>query len=83
MWHRVTAASPRCSLDTLFYHKDIPIGVVISGTESANHGFEKYCPKMLIYDEYSPEIIEKFLERQRKISDQLPSGKRKVWAERH
>lgn len=64
-------------LDTLFFHKDIPIGVVISGTESANHGFEEYCPKMLIYDEYSPEIIEKFLERQRKISDQYLVEKKK------
>lgn len=63
--------------DTLFYHKDIPIGVVISGTESANHSFEPFVPKMLIYDEYSPEIIEKFLDRQIKISNQYLQEKNK------
>ena len=63
--------------DTLFYHKDIPIGVVISGTESANHCFEPFVPKMLVYDEYTPEIIEKFLDRQVKISNQYLEEKKK------
>ena len=63
--------------DTLFYHKDIPIGVVISGTESANHSFEPFVPKMLVYDEYTPEIIERFLDRQTKISNQYLEEKKK------
>jgi len=63
--------------DTLFYHKDIPIGVVISGTESANHCFEPFVPKMLVYDEYTPEIIEKFLDRQVKISNEYLEEKKK------
>jgi hypothetical protein len=63
--------------DTLYHHKDIPIGVVISGTESANHSYEPLVPKMLIYDEYTPEIIEKFLDRQMKISDQYYQEKKK------
>ena len=63
--------------DTLRYHTSIPIGVVISPTESANHSFERVVPKMLIYDEYTPEIIEKFLERQRKIIDQYNEEKKK------
>lgn len=63
--------------DTLAHHKDIPIGVVISGTESANHSFEPIVPKMLIYDEYKPEIIEKFLDRQKKISEQYLNEKQK------
>ena len=56
--------------NTLSYHTGVPIGVIISATESANHAFEKLCPKMLIYDEYNPSIIDKFLDRQRKIMDQ-------------
>lgn len=64
-------------LDTLRYHTTIPIGVIISPTESANHNFEKVCPKMLIYDEYEPEIIQKFLERQRKIVSQYNEEKKK------
>jgi hypothetical protein len=64
-------------MDTLSFHTDIPVGIVISGTESANHNFEKICPKMFIYDEYDPQIIAKFLERQRRISDQYYQEKKK------
>ena len=57
--------------DTLRYHTSIPIGVVISGTEGANHSFERVVPKMLIYEDYDSSIVEKFLDRQKKIMDQV------------
>jgi len=57
-----------CMKDILSYHRDIPVGVVVSPTESANGFFEKFIPKMLIYDEPSEVTIAKFLERQMKIS---------------
>jgi len=57
-----------CMKDILSYNKDIPVGVVISPTESANGFFEKFIPKMLIYDEYSSDISKKFLDRQIKIN---------------
>jgi hypothetical protein len=56
--------------DILHYHRDIPVGVVISPTESANGFFEKFIPKMLIYDEPTEATIQKFLERQMKISSE-------------
>jgi hypothetical protein len=58
-------------------HTSIPIGVVISGTESANHSFEKVVPKMLIYDEFDSAIIKKFMDRQRKVVDQANDEKKK------
>lgn len=64
-------------MDMLRHHSGIPIGVVISGTESANHNFEKVVPKFLIYDEYTPELIEKFLDRQKKICSQVHAEKAK------
>lgn len=57
-------------MDMLRYHTSMPIGVVISGTECANHNFERVVPKFLIYDEYTPEIIAKFMDRQMKITGQ-------------
>jgi len=60
----------------LKYHTTIPVGIVISGTESANHSFERVVPKMLIYDEFDPAILEKFMERQRKITDQYTNEKK-------
>ena len=54
--------------DILSYHNDVPVGVVISLTEKANGFFEKFIPKMLIYDEPDEGTIQKFLDRQMKIS---------------
>lgn len=59
-----------CLKDILSYHKDIPVGVIISPTENANNFFEKFVPKMLIYDEYNPDITKKFLDRQMNINRQ-------------
>lgn len=57
-----------CMKDILNHHRDIPAGIVISPTERANGYFEKFIPKMLIYDECEDGIIKKFLDRQIKIS---------------
>lgn len=59
-----------CMKDILSYNKDIPVGVVISPTESANGYFEKFIPKMLVYDEYTPDITKKFLDRQIKLNSE-------------
>ena len=59
-----------CMKDILNYHRDIPVGVVISPTEKANGYFEKFIPKMLIYDECEEKTIKKFLDRQINISGQ-------------
>ena len=44
--------------DLLHYHKNLPLGTVISGTESANHFFSDIIPKMFIHDEYTSYIID-------------------------
>jgi hypothetical protein len=54
--------------DILSYHTDVPVGVVVSPTEKANGYFEKFVPKMLIYDEPDETTIQKFLDRQMSIS---------------
>jgi len=57
-----------CMKDILSYHRDLPVGIVISPTETANNYFEKFIPDMLIYDEYKPDIVHRFLERQKNIN---------------
>ena len=39
--------------DLLYYHQDIPMGTVISGTEAGNGFYSKYVPKLFIHDEYN------------------------------
>jgi hypothetical protein len=57
-----------CMKDILSYHRDLPVGIVISPTEKANGYFEQFIPKMLIYDECEEKIIKKFLDRQMSIN---------------
>ena len=57
--------------DLLYYHQDIPIGTVISGTEAGNGFFAEHIPKLFIHDEYNSVIIENILKRQRTVLKQI------------
>jgi len=57
-----------CMKDIMSYNRDIPVGVVVSPTERANGYFEKFIPKMLIYDDLDEKIVSKFLSRQINIT---------------
>ena len=53
--------------DILYYHQDIPIGTVISGTEAGNGFYSAHVPKLFIHDEYNTSIIENILQRQKTV----------------
>jgi hypothetical protein len=57
--------------DLLFYHQDIPIGTVISGTEAGNGFYSSHVPKLFIHDEYNTAIIENILKRQKTVLKQV------------
>lgn len=57
--------------DLLYYHQDIPIGTVISGTEEGNGFYSKLVPKLFIHNEYNTAIIENILKRQRGVLKQI------------
>ena len=57
--------------DLLYYHQDIPIGTVISGTEAGNGFYSEHVPKLFIHDEYNTAIIENILKRQRTVLKQI------------
>jgi len=57
--------------DLLYYHKDIPVGTVISGTEEGNGFYGRIVPKMFIHNEYNTAIIESILRRQKGVMKQI------------
>lgn len=72
--------------DIFYNHKNIPRGIVLSGTESANPFFGDFFPDTFIYSEYDTELIEsamlqnsKKVKQGRKISPEtdglLPSNR--------
>jgi len=61
--------------DLLYYHQDIPIGTVISGTEAGNGFYGSMVPKLFIHDEYNTAIIENILKRQKIVMKQVKKEK--------
>ena len=61
--------------DLLYYHQDIPIGTVISGTEAGNGFYGSLVPKLFIHDEYNTAIIENVLKRQKIVVKQINKEK--------
>ena len=60
--------------DLLYYKRDIPYGVCISGTEHASPFFQKFIPQTYIYNEFDENNVGELLQRQvemkrRKIRD--------------
>jgi hypothetical protein len=53
---------------------DIPVGMVISGTEFANHNYSKMVPGKFISDKYTPEQLFRFVRRQAKLADEKEKG---------
>lgn len=54
-------------LDYLYHHADIPLGTVISPTDDFNLTYKPHIPSIFIHDEFTPELIGNFLQRQKDI----------------
>jgi len=50
--------------DLLYYKRDIPVGTVISASESANCFYGDMMPSLFIHDEFKPEIVNSLVKRQ-------------------
>ena len=57
--------------DLLYHHQDIPVGVVVAGTEEGNGFYGKLVPRLFIHNEYSSSVIENILKRQKQVLKQI------------
>ena len=65
--------------DILYHKKHLPAGVVMSATEEGNHWYQQFIPDLFIYGEYDKDIIERVIERQRKmVNMKPPPGKQEL-----
>jgi energy-coupling factor transporter ATP-binding protein EcfA2 len=56
-------------LKHIMYHlRDIPAGVVFSGTDEATSFFSSFVPDSFIYPEFDSRVVENIIENQRKIA---------------
>jgi hypothetical protein len=61
--------------DLLYYKRDLPIGTVISPTESSNKFFGNMVPSLFIHDEYTPQLLENVLKRQKMMMKRVNKEK--------
>ena len=57
--------------DLLYFHQDIPVGAVMSGTEAGNGFYAELVPKLFIHHEYNSVIVENILRRQQVVLKQM------------
>jgi len=57
--------------DLLYYHRHLPIGTVISGTEGANKFYGHMVPEVFIHDEYTPQLVANAMTRQKKVVSRM------------
>ena len=62
--------------DLLYFHQDIPIGTVISGTEAGNGFYSDLVPKLFIHDNYNSNIVDKIMTRQKIVVKQIINDKK-------
>ena len=51
----------------LSFHAAIPVATIISATEMSNGFYSKFVPSIFIHTEYSPEVLENFVKRQKMV----------------
>lgn len=52
--------------DLLYYQQDIPAGMVVSKTDKLTNYYSQFIPPSLIHEEYTPELLDKLFDRQKK-----------------
>ena len=52
--------------DMLYYHRKIPIGMIMSPTEESNSFYSNMVPDLFIYNDYDAAAVEKLIKRQKK-----------------
>jgi len=57
--------------DLLYYKRDVPIGTVISASESSNQFYGDMMPSLFIHEQYSPEIIANLFKRQKLVTKKM------------
>lgn len=62
--------------DIMYYHRTVPYGVIMSGTEDGNGFYGKYFPDLFIHSEFKSEALEKLIKQQKKCVKEEPDPKR-------
>jgi hypothetical protein len=62
--------------DIMYYHRTVPYGVIMSGTEDGNGFYGQYFPDLFIHSEFKSEALEKLIKQQKKCVKEETDPKR-------
>jgi hypothetical protein len=57
--------------DLLYHHQDIPLGIVVSGTEGANEFYKNIVPPQFIHPKVTDDLLGNITSRQSKITKRV------------
>lgn len=64
--------------DLLYHHRDIPIGTLISATESANKFYSNIIPSLFIHEKINSTLLQNVLKRQEIIMKRIHKEVKKL-----
>jgi hypothetical protein len=53
--------------DILYHKRNLPAGLVVSGTEEGNNYYKSFVPNSFIYNSYDEEVVKRLIERQKNL----------------
>ena len=51
----------------LYHNRDIPVGIVMSGTEEGDPYWSRFIPDLFIYNQWEPQKLEEMIDIQKKF----------------
>lgn len=56
--------------DIMYHKRDIPFGIVMSGTEDGNSFYSSFVPDLFVYSDFDRDALERLINRQRRMAKQ-------------
>lgn len=53
--------------DIMYYHRTIPYGTIMSGTEEGNGFYGRYFPNLFIHSGFKKELVDTLIKRQKRV----------------
>eukprot|EP00899_Mesostigma_viride_P014842 jgi/Mesvir1/23359/Mv21054-RA.1 len=53
--------------DIMYHKRDIPSGIVMSGTEGSNRHWQKFVPSLFVYESFNKPALRALLKNQKKL----------------
>lgn len=62
--------------EIMYHHRDLPLGIVMSGSEESNEFYESFIPPVFVYENFSEDALQSLMDVQkRRVLESKQNGK--------